>query len=91
MKVFIYKAQSNGKGRIEASVFRVKRNMSIYLGTISYNCAASKGGESEVLAFLCNNGHIPKKIYNLSRNEWRDEGYYCKEVVDAGYKIIRII
>ena len=46
MKVFIYNAQSNGKGRIEASVFRVKRNMPIYLGTISYNCAASKGGAS---------------------------------------------
>ena len=65
----------------------MKNNIPSYIGSITYSNGACKGHESEVLSFLCAAGYIPKKVMKLSKCEWRGEGYYCKEVMDAGYSI----
>ena len=74
----------------QARVYRIKNNIPKLLGFASYTFGRSKGHESEVMNALINWGELPKKLYNVSECDWRGPGFYCPEIEDMGYKIVRM-
>lgn len=90
MKTFIYKQEfrkATYGQNVTCTIYRVKNNLPIYVGECKYNTGSSMGADSEVFNELIKLKLIPKKYYNISKNNWRGAGYYCPEVADAGYRI----
>lgn len=93
MKTFIFKEiryHNRKRNNRECVIYKVKNNIPVFIGDLYYSTGSTPGAENEVFRFLIENKFIPKKYYNLSQNEWRGAGYYCKEVEDKGIKIISI-
>ena len=89
MKTFIYtsKKPNNKKliGKRELNIYRIVRNKPKHVGAVTYHVGLSKGADSEVLNYLIDYKHIPKRFGDING------GYYSPDFEGKGYKIMRVI
>ncbi len=92
MKTFIYKVTTypnRTRNNRELTIYRVKENIPIYIGSHFFSIGSSRGDQHEVFNYLMENGYIPKKYYNSSKCSWRGGGYFAGEVENF-YRIIEV-
>lgn len=91
-KIFLFSNHviKDGKKNRKVNIYKVKRNIPTYIGSVSFCYGISPGSESVVLKFLTENGYLPKKHMNDSLNEWRGAGFYAPEVSGDKFRIIEI-
>ena len=91
-RVFIYRADSKKSTygyKVTCAIYEVVKNIPQYIGECKFNTASTPGADSEVLNCLVNGGVLPESLLKLSITNWRNAGYYCKEV-EMFAKIIKI-
>lgn len=57
---------------IEATIYGIRKNKRIELGTKKWSYAKNRGAKSEVLEFLAKNGHLPDRAAHLSTEEYQE-------------------
>lgn len=92
MKIFIYKEikhPNRTRNNRELTIYKIKNNIPVYIGTIEYSTGSTRGAKHETFNFLMDNGYIPKKYYNSSCDPWTGPGYFYGDVTKL-YNIIEI-
>ena len=92
MKTFIYKEtkhHNRTKNNRELTIYQIKNNIPIYIGTYEYSAGSTRGGKHEVFNYLMDQQHIPKKYYNSSKCDWMGPGYFSGDV-EKYYNIVEV-
>lgn len=92
MKTFIYKEIKHHNrtcNNRELTIYKIKNNIPVYIGTVEYSTGSTRGAQHEVFNYLMDNGHIPKKYYNSSKCDFMGSGYFFGDVTKL-YNIIEI-
>lgn len=70
MKSFIFTTKRRnhkyGGENVVAKIYRIKRNVPVYLGEVKYCTASMRGEDHEVNNWLIQNKHLPKTYQNGS-------------------------
>ena len=83
MQTFIYKETKHNnrtRNNRELTIYRIKNNMPVYIGTCEYSTGSTRGAKHETFNYLMNSGYIPKKYYKSSVCAWMGPGYFSGEV-----------
>lgn len=92
MMTFIYKEtkhHNRTRNNREVTIYRIKNNLPVYVGTAEFSSGSTRGAQHEVFNYLMDNGYIPKKYYNSSCDPWTGPGYFFGEVTNY-YNIVEI-
>ena len=92
MQIFIFKeTKHNNKTRNnrELTIYRIKNNIPVYIGSYEYSTGSTRGAKHEVFNYLMNNGYVPKKYYKSSECAWMGPGYFYGDV-ENHYNIIEV-
>lgn len=81
MKTFIFAIYKTVQRRMggrnqTAYIYRMKKNVPIYVGEVKWCTAGYRGDTSEVMNALVKMGHIQKKYYGYSTTEQNDYRIY---------------
>lgn len=85
MKNFIYvekKYPNRKRDNRECVVYGLSDNKALYLLTIKYSTAATRGAKSEVFNALMEKGYIPKEYYSSSVSASTGAGYFEGKVTE---------
>ena len=83
LKTFIYVKESKPtiySNRLTFKVYRVKKNLPIYIGEVTASGGAYKGDDSTVMCYLSSKGCIGKK----------HNGYYSPKPETDGFQIYQV-
>lgn len=92
MQTFLYKETKHNnrtRNNRELTIYRIKNNIPVYIGTCEYSTGSTRGAKHETFNYLMDNGYIPKKYYKSSECAWMGPGYFFGDV-EKHYNIIEV-